>query len=86
MEETDFSRLSRPVHPMPDYVKKALLQRGLLSGYRSRPPYQQNDYIGWINRVKKQQTKQNRLNQMLDELEQGDVYMKMPYRPRAPEE
>ena len=84
MSETDFSSLSRPIHPMPVYVKEALIERGLLNAYRSRPPYQQNDYIGWINRAKRLETKQKRLNQMLDELEPGDVYMKMPYRPRAP--
>jgi uncharacterized protein YdeI (YjbR/CyaY-like superfamily) len=86
MDETDFSSLSRPIHPMPDFVKEALLERRLLNAYRSRPPYQQNDYIGWIDRAKRWETKQRRLKQMLDELEQGDVYMKMPYRPRAPKE
>ena len=84
MDGTDFSNLSRPIHPMPDFVKAALVERGLLGAYRSRPPYQQNDYVGWINRAKRFETKQKRLNQMLDELEQGDLYMKMDYRPRAP--
>jgi uncharacterized protein YdeI (YjbR/CyaY-like superfamily) len=83
MDGTDFSSLSRPIHPMPDFVKAALVERGLLGPYRSRPPYQQNDYLGWINRAKRFETKQKRLNQMLDELEKGDVYMKMDYRPRA---
>jgi uncharacterized protein YdeI (YjbR/CyaY-like superfamily) len=86
VDETDFSSLSRPIHPMPDIVRAALDERGLLSAYRSRPPYQQNDYIGWINRAKRFETKQKRLNQMLDELEQGTLYMKMDYRPRAPDE
>lgn len=86
MAETDFSSLSRPIHPVPEFVKKALVERGLLTAYRSRPPYQQNDYIGWINRAQRFDTKQRRLNQMLDELEQGDVYMKMDYRPRARDE
>ena len=49
MSETDFSSLSRPIHPMPSFVKKALVEHGLLDAYLSRPPYQQNDYIGWIN-------------------------------------
>jgi uncharacterized protein YdeI (YjbR/CyaY-like superfamily) len=83
MDGTDLSSLSRPIHPMPDFVKTSLVERGLLGAYRSRPPYQQNDYIGWINRAKQFETKQKRLNQMLDELEQGDLYMKMDYRPRA---
>jgi hypothetical protein len=46
------------------------------------PPYQQNDYIGWITRAKRQETKEKRLAQMLVELERGDKYMNMDYRPR----
>ncbi len=80
MNEPDFSSLSRPIHPMPDFVLSALNKRGLLVAYRQRPPYQQNDYIGWINRAKRQETKLRRLDQMLDELERGDLYMKMPYK------
>lgn len=71
---------------MPDFVEAALVERGLLDAYRSRPPYQQNDYVGWINRAKRFETKRRRLDQMLDELERGDVYMKMDYRPRARDE
>ena len=82
MNKTDFSNLSRPIHPLPDFVLKALTERKLLSAYQQRPPYQQNDYIGWINRAKRFQTKQKRLDQMLDELERGDVYMRMDYKPR----
>jgi uncharacterized protein YdeI (YjbR/CyaY-like superfamily) len=66
---------------MPDYVKEALEERGLFDAYKSRPPYQQNDYVGWITRAKREATRQKRLAQMLDELEQGDVYMKMEYNP-----
>lgn len=80
---TDFSSLSRPIHPMPDFVKEALIESGLMEAYRARPPYQQNDYIGWINRAKRPATKQRRLEQMLSELERGDVYMKMAYTPWA---
>ena len=65
MNETDFSSLSRPIHPMPDFVKAALVDRGLLDAYHSRTPYQQNDYVGWINRAKRMETKQKRLEQML---------------------
>jgi hypothetical protein len=53
MKEPDFSGLSRPIHPMPDFVLQALTERGLMTAYRERPPYQQNDYIGWINRAKR---------------------------------
>ena len=78
---TDFSNLKRSRHPMPDYVRLALEQRGLMDDYESRPAYQQNDYIGWITRAKRQQTREKRLQQMLDELELGGVYMNMPHPP-----
>ena len=71
---------------MPGYVREALLDRGLMEAYRDRPPYQQNDYIGWITRAKQQETRERRLAQMLDELDQGDKYMKMDYRPKRREQ
>lgn len=73
----DFSRLKRPRQPMPAEVRQALVERGLLQAYRDRPAYQQNDYLGWINRAKRDETKAKRLAQMLDELERGGVYMNM---------
>ena len=79
--DTDFSGLSRPIQPMPQFVRDALEERGLLATYRRRPPYQQNDYLSWINRAKRSETKEKRLCQMLDELTRGDVYMKMAYKP-----
>ena len=72
----------RPRYPMPDYIREALESRGLMDAYRARPPYQQNDYIGWITRAKRIETQENRLNQMLDELDKGDVYMKMEWIPK----
>lgn len=66
---------------MPPFVRSALREMGLLAAYQDRPPYQRNDYLGWINRAKREETKQKRLNQMLDELRRGDVYMKMAHRP-----
>jgi len=67
---------------MPDFFRAALNAHGLMDAYRSRPPYQQNDYIGWIQRAKLEATKQKRLNQMLDELKKGNVYMKMKWSPK----
>jgi uncharacterized protein YdeI (YjbR/CyaY-like superfamily) len=64
---------------MPGFVKKALEQNNLMSAYEQRPAYQQNDYIGWISRAKLDATKMKRLEQMLEELEKGGVYMKMPH-------
>ena len=81
MAEVDFSKLKRTRYVMPEFIRAALVERGLTAAYQSRPAYQQNDYIGWISRAKREETKQKRLAQMLDELERGDVYMKMRYRP-----
>lgn len=72
----------RPRHPMPDFIREALTARGLMEAYRARPPYQQNDYIGWITRAKLEATRQKRLTQMLDELGRGGVYMKMKWNPK----
>lgn len=69
----------RERYPMPDFFRDALNMRGLMDSYLTRPPYQQNDYIGWITRAKLEATKQKRLNQMLDELERGGVYMNMKW-------
>ena len=82
MSEVDFSNLQRPIHPMPDFVREALHNSGLMEQYQQRPAYQQNDYIGWINRAKRQATKEKRLRQRLDELERGDVYMRMDWGPK----
>ena len=38
--------------------------------------------MGWIIRAVQDQTRQKRLNQMIDELKKGDVYMKMVYKPK----
>ena len=52
-----------------------------MDAYVERPAYQQNDYLGWIGRAKRDETKQKRIDQMLDELKGGDVYMRMTWRP-----
>ena len=69
----------RPRYPIPDFFRDAINARGLMNAYLARPDYQRNDYIGWINRAKLESTKQKRLNQMLDELERGGVYMRMKW-------
>lgn len=76
---TDYSKLKRERHPMPSFVKEALERGNLMRHYLERPPYQQNDYIGWINQAKLEATKIKRLNQMLEELKKGGVYMKMSH-------
>jgi len=83
MPKVKKTSLKRPRHPMPAFVRRALIERRLMEAYKARPPYQQNDYIGWITRAKLPATREKRLNQMLDELEGGDRYMKMAYRPKG---
>lgn len=60
-------------------VRAALEQRDILDAYLERPPYQRNDYLGWIGRAKREETRAKRVAQMLDELEAGDRYMKMKW-------
>lgn len=74
--------LKRPANPMPDEVKRVLEDAGLRSLYDQRPWYQRNDYLGWIARAKRAETRAKRINQMLDELRAGDTYMKMDWRPK----
>jgi hypothetical protein len=73
----------RPRHEMPDFIHAALQRHGLMDAYLARPPYQRNDYIGWITRGRLTPTRQKRLQQMLDELKRGDVYMNMKWEPRV---
>ena len=74
--------LTRTRLRMPDYIREALTDRNLMDAYRERPDYQQNDYIGWITRAKRDETRQKRLTQMLDELKGGKAYMKMKWSPK----
>jgi uncharacterized protein YdeI (YjbR/CyaY-like superfamily) len=67
---------------MPNFVREALETRGLTGAYLARPDYQQNDYMGWILRARREETRQKRLSQMLDELESGGVYMRMKWHPK----
>ncbi len=73
----------RPVNPMPPDVLAALEDQDLLDVYNERPFYQRNDYLGWIGRAKRPETRRKRIDQMLDELDRGGVYMGMQHRPSA---
>ena len=72
---------TRPPAPMPDDVRLALDERGLRAAYDARPWYQRNDYLAWIGRASRDDTRTRRLAQMLDELEQGGVYMRVTHAP-----
>jgi len=79
----DASKLKRKIHPMPDYIIAALRKEDLMELYNKRPPYQQNDYIGWITRGKQEANREKRLRQMLDELRSGNAYMGMAYKAKT---
>lgn len=78
-QATKISRLKRDIHAMPDDVRAALTKAEALDAYHSRPAYQQNDYVGWITRAKLPATRDKRIQQMLEELKAGAVYMKMKW-------
>ena len=77
--DIDISRMTREIHEMPNDIREALTKHKVMQAYRDRPPYQQNDYVGWINRSKLPATRDKRLQQMLDELKGGGVYMHMKW-------
>lgn len=70
---------------MPDDVGVELKKNKLMDIYYERPPYQRNDYISWITRAKREETRQMRLQQMIDELKDGGLYMKMKYKAKTKE-
>lgn len=77
------SSLKCALYSMPEDIAAALEKQNLWAQYNSRPPYQRNDYIGWITRAKRPETRQKRLNQMLAELISGTAYMGMAYKAKA---
>lgn len=74
---------SATVSEMADDVLQVLLHERLMAMYEERSRRQQNDYLGWISRAKRQATLQKRIDQLLDELDRGDVYMKVDHSPSA---
>ena len=78
--------LTRDIHPMSTFVKFALSTRGLQTAFDARPAYQQNDWVGWITRAKREDTRQRRLEKMLSELAAGHGYMGMEWHPKPRKE
>lgn len=78
----------RPRREPPAYLRDRLEREGLVEAFAGRPPYQRNDYVGWILAAKREATREKRLALMLEELRAGDRYMNMAYKgnPGAPEE
>ncbi len=70
----------RHAKAIPRFVSSELDARGLRQAYDERPAYQQRDYVSWISGAKREPTQLRRLEQMLEELETGNVYMNMPWK------
>ena len=68
---------------MPADVRAAIAKAGVGGDYKARPPYQRNDYLGWIGRAKSEDTRHGRIGQMVAELKRGGVYMGMKHGPSA---
>jgi len=69
--------------PMPGNVRGALAKKKLVDAFRARPDYQQNEYLKWIATGAGPAAKQQRLDQMLDELEKGGLFKGEPWTPPA---
>lgn len=67
---------------IPLYIKNEIEKNDLWEKFHSRPPYQQRDYIWWIENAKLEATKSARLEQIIDELKEGKSYMKMKWNPK----
>ena len=67
--------------PLPGNVRAALDKRKLMDRYLARPEYQRTDYLKWISLAAGPLAKQQRLDQMLEELEKGDRFKGEPWAP-----
>ena len=72
--------LKRDLQIMPPDIADRLSAADLTDAYDARPPYQRNDYLAWITRAKRPDTREKRLAQMLDELRGGSHYMKILWK------
>src|SRR3954467_7484557 len=81
MSRTQFPNKQK--QQMPGNVRGALAKRNLTDAYSDRPQYQQDDYLKWIASAAGPQAKQQRLDQMLEELEKGGLFKGEPFTPPA---
>lgn len=71
------------MQPMPGNVRGALAKKKLTEAFEARPDYQRNDYLKWIALANGAAAKQQRIDQMLAELESGNAFKGEPWT--APE-
>jgi hypothetical protein len=69
---------------MPGNVRTALEKRNLMEAYLARPEYQKADYLKWIALAAGPAAKQKRLDQMLDELDKGNLFKGEAWSPPKP--
>lgn len=81
---TPFGRGNRGPKPMPGFVKTALTKHKLMDAFRARPEYQRNDYLTWLDGAKLPAHRQQRVAQLVEELQKGDVFMGQPWAPPPP--
>jgi hypothetical protein len=67
--------------PMPGNVRTALEKRNLMEAYLARPEYQKAEYLKWIALAAGPAAKQKRLDQMLEELDKGNLFKGEPWTP-----
>ena len=80
MNAPSAERLIRPLQAMPRDIAERLAELSLRGAHDARPAYQRNDYLAWIGRAKRPETREKRLVPMLEELAGGDRYMHMAWR------
>jgi uncharacterized protein YdeI (YjbR/CyaY-like superfamily) len=73
--------LKRPLAEMPKNLRAELDAAELMPAFEQRPAYQRNDYLHWIARAQHPETRRKRIDQMIEELTKGGIYMGMPHRP-----
>ena len=68
---------------MPGNVRGALQKHNLMDAYLERPAYQKDDYLKWIATAAGPAAKQQRLDQMVEELQKGGVFKGEAWTPPA---
>ncbi len=81
MSRTQFPNKAK--QPMPGNVKGALAKRKLMEAYEGRPDFQQAEYLKWIALANGPTAKQQRIDQMLEELEKGGLFKGEAWTPPA---
>lgn len=61
------------LHPIPlDMLEVLQNKLNILEKWNNLTPIQRNEWICWVNIVKKENTRLNHINRMLEELESGE--------------